>query len=473
MFGMKAISRLSLVHRFLLVGFFVLVAAMVFIGTWVGTQIQSGIMNGMGVMTDLYLDGAISPHLQSLASGRPLEAADRIALDRKLASTHLGQHIVVLKIWGLDGRIIFNSADPSLAIGSGPAGRPPASAFAGEVSSRIVNPSELGSAFKERQQTRLIETYSPIRADRDRSVIAVADFYQSAVGMEQAVRQAQLRSWVVHGAVTLAMLALLATLVRRATDTIAAQQRELGEKVEQLTALLTQNEQLHERVRRAGARTTALNERFLRHVATDLHDGPGQGLALASMRIESLAEVCSACAHASGHSSTIADDFNTIHVALQSALTDMRAILRGLQLPEIEQLSVADTARRAVRDHERKTGRTVLLAIGNVPDEAPLSVRIALFRLLQESLANGFRHGGSGEQQVTLDVVDGQFVVDVSDAGKGFDPKASIDGGHLGLQGMRERVELLGGRFEVQSSPDHGTVVRATLPLAQQAHENG
>ena len=50
---------------------------------------------------------------------------------------------------------------------------------------------------------------------------------------------------------------------------------------------------------------------------------------------------------------------------------------------------------------------------------------------------------------------------------------ALIDGGHLGLQGMRERVELLGGRFDVQSAPDKGTVVRASLPLAQHAHEYG
>src|SRR5512133_1103441 len=298
----------------------------------------------------------------------------------------------------------------------------PARAFAGEVSSRIVDPKELESVFKERQGSRLIETYSPIRADRDRSVIAVADFYQAADGMEQAVRAAQLRSWAVHGAVTLAMLALLATLVRRAAKTIAAQQRELGEKVDQLTALLAQNEELHDRVRRAGARTTALTERFLRHVATDLHDGPGQGLALASMRIEALAEVCSACARDGGHNSSIADDFHTIHVALQSALTDMRAILRGLRLPEIEQLSVTDTVRRAVRDHEHKTGSVVPLSIGNVPDEAPLSVRITLFRLLQESLANGFRHGGASNQRVTLDVVEEQLVVEVSDEGKGFDP---------------------------------------------------
>jgi hypothetical protein len=142
---MNALFNLSLVHRFLLMGFCVLVAAMAFIGTWVGGQIQSGIMNGMGVMTDLYLDGAISPHLQSLANGGTLEPADRIALDRKLASTHLGEHIVALKIWGLDGRIIFNSADPSLAIGGRPAKRPPAGAFAGEVSSRIISPAEFDS----------------------------------------------------------------------------------------------------------------------------------------------------------------------------------------------------------------------------------------------------------------------------------------------------------------------------------------
>ena len=230
---------------------------------------------------------------------------------------------------------------------------------------------------------------------------------------------------------------------------------------------------MHDRVSRAGARTTALNERFLRHVATDLHDGPGQGLALASMRIESLAEVCSACANAAGHNSSIAKDFHTIHVALQSALTDMRAILRGLQMPEIEQLSIAETVRRAVRDHEHKTGLAVQLSIGNVPDEAPLPARITLFRLLQESLANGFRHGGGNNQRVTLNTADAQLIVEVCDDGKGFDPKASISGGHLGLEGMRERVELLGGRFDVQSAPDRGTVVRASLPLAQQADKHG
>jgi signal transduction histidine kinase len=169
----------------------------------------------------------------------------------------------------------------------------------------------------------------------------------------------------------------------------------------------------------------------------------------------------------------VAEDFGTIHVALQSALTDVRAILRGLQLPEIEQLSIAETVRRALRDHERKTGLVVPLSIGQVPDDAPLPARITLFRLLQESLANGFRHGGGNNQRVKLDTADSQLVVEVSDDGKGFEPNASISAGHLGLEGMRERVEILGGRFDVQSAPNQGTVVRASIPLVPQAHNNG
>jgi signal transduction histidine kinase len=335
------------------------------------------------------------------------------------------------------------------------------------VRSRIVEQSELENVFRDSHWSRLIETYTPLRAERDATVLAVAGFFQTAEGLEQGVRAAQLRSWGVHGAITLAMLALLATLVRKANDTITATQRELNDKVAQLTALLGQNEQLHERVNRAAARTMALNEQFLRNIATDLHDGPGQGLALASMRIESLADVCGNCTNSVGRNGSVSQDFHTIHLALQSALTDLRAILRGLQLPEIEQLSVTETLQRAVDDHQRKTGVAVPLTLSNAPEEAPLPVRITLFRVLQESLANGFRHGGGRGQRVAVTGSGGRVSVEVVDDGKGFDPNALKADGHFGLDWMRERVELLGGSFEVRSAIGHGTVVRVSLPLLQ------
>lgn len=470
---MNALSRLSLVHRFLLIGFLILLVGMVLIGTWVGNQIEAGVISGTGVVTNMYLDGAISPHVQSLAAGGRLDDADRVALDRMLSGTHLGEHIVGLKIWGRNGRIVYDSADPS-DVGTVYTMEPAlASAFSGEVRSRIVEKAELKDVFGDGRWSRLIETYTPLRADDDRSVLAVAGFFNTAEGLEQSVRAAQLRSWGVHGAITLAMLVLLATLVRKANDTVTATQRELKEKLAQLTALLAQNEHLHDRVNRAAARTMALNEQFLRNIATDLHDGPGQGLALASMRIDALADVCGNCEHSIGRGGNVSGEFRTIHLALQSALTDLRAILRGLQLPEIEQLSLAETLQRAADDHQRKTGVAVPLTLRNAPDSAALPVRITLFRVLQESLANGFRHGGGRNQRVAVTGAAGAVTVEVADDGPGFDPGALKADGHFGLDWMRERVELLGGNFEVRSAPGQGAVVCASLPLTQLEHSHG
>lgn len=470
---MLMFPKISLIHRFLLIGFLILLAGMASIGTWVGRQIEAGIINGTGVVNNIYLDGAVSPHVQSLASGNRLDGADRLALDRMLGGAHLGEHIVALKIWGRNGRIIYSSADPSQVGRVFAMERPLESAFSGEVRSRIVEGAELANEFKDQNWSRLIETYAPLRAENDRSILAVAGFFQTADGLEQGVRAAQWRSWSVHGAVTLAMLVLLATLVRRANTTIDVQQRELSKKVAQLTALLAQNEQLHERVNRAAARTMTLNEQFLRNVATDLHDGPGQGLALASMRIDSLAEVCGNCGHSAGNNSSVTEDFRAIHLALQSALADLRAILRGLQLPEIEKFSLTETLRRAVDDHQRKTGVAVALAFSNAPDEAPLPLRITLFRVLQESLANGFRHGGGCNQRVEVSASERRLTVIIADDGPGFDPNGLKAEGHFGLDWMRERVELLGGSFEVDSALGRGARVRVMLPLAQAESRDG
>ena len=470
---MNAFSKLSLVHRFLLIGFLILLGGMVLIATWVASQIQSGVITGTGIVTNMYLDGTISPHVQSLANNDRLDDADRVALDRLLSGTHLGEHIVALKIWGRKGRILYDSADPS-AVGTIYAMEGPlASAFAGEVRSRVIEKAELEGALGDSRWSRLIETYSPLRAEGDRSVLAVAGFFHTAEGLEQSVRAAQLRSWGVQGAITLAMLVLLATLVSKANDTIRATQHELNEKVAQLTALLAQNEQLHERVNRAAARTMTLNEQFLRNIATDLHDGPGQGLALASMRVEALGDVCGSCEHAIGRDSNVSEEFRTVHLALQSALTDLRAILRGLQLPEIEGLSLVETLQRAAADHQRKTGVAVPLRVDHAPDAAPLQVRITLFRVLQESLANGFRHGGGRNQRVSVSGSAGAVEVEIADDGPGFDPAALKPDGHFGLDWMRERVELLGGNFEVRSAVGRGAAVRVSLPLTQAEYEHG
>ena len=75
-------------------------------------------------------------------------------------------------------------------------------------------------------------------------------------------------------------------MVRRGSETIVRQQRDLSEKLAQLTSLNAQNAVLHQRVKRAAERATALNENFLQRLSADLHDGPGQDLGFALMQLQ-------------------------------------------------------------------------------------------------------------------------------------------------------------------------------------------
>ena len=152
--------------------------------------------------------------------------------------------------------------------------------------------------------------------------------------------------------------------------------------------------------------------------------------------------------------------------ALQDALRDMRAIAAGLRMPELAPLSVAQVADRAVADHARRTGQRAGLAVAeSVPAQVPLPIRIALYRAIQELLSNAFRHGRGAPTAVRLDADDAFLAVEVADQGPGFDPTSLVTVPGLGLAGMREQAELLGGDFEVISAPGAGTTIRIRWPL--------
>jgi signal transduction histidine kinase len=226
--------------------------------------------------------------------------------------------------------------------------------------------------------------------------------------------------------------------------------RTIQDQVQELSRLLEQNELLHERLRRSAARTTSLNEQALRRIGADLHDGPGQALAFAVLRLETLADADTELCAVKG--------------AVQDALAEIRAISTGLRLPELGDLPLEDVIGRAVRDHGRRSGTPVDLLVGELPNQVPLPVKIAAFRALQEALSNATRHGKGAQVTVKACVRREQLCLAVTDRGPGFVASAAADKGGLGLASMRERAELLGGRFRVQSS-SRGTSVHLRWPL--------
>lgn len=454
MFGFK---ELTLARQYMLVSLLVMLGGMLVIGLWISQQIETAVTNRTAAVTALYVDSYISPHLQRLAQEEVLAAVDIKALERLLVDTSLGEQIVSFKIWSPNGVILY-STNPDLIGRQFEIDGGLAKAFDGAVITEVSNLEKPEQAFERQYWDSLIETYAPSRAADSGEIIAVSEFYQSSEALEAEIRAAQYQSWLIVAMVITAVYVLLAGLVGTASNVIVSQQERLQENVTQLHILLDQNKRLHGRIRRAAARTTALNEQYLRRISADIHDGPAQDLALAMLRIEPLADAVS-------HTPEIANDFQTIYTAMESAMTELRTISAGLRLPEIEKSSIMETVQRAAYDFESKTDCQVVIRRGPLPEEAPVPVKITLFRIIKEALANSYRHAGSYDQTVHIYEADGNLHTEISDAGQGFDPTA-VPSGHLGVTAMRERVELLGGQFEVHSQPGNGTTIRAVLPLA-------
>ena len=281
----KFFGRLTLSQRFMLASLVILVGGTIGLGEWVGKQIELGVIHRTAATTALFVDSFIAPNLQELASDNTLSQEHAVALNRLLQETQMGQQIVAFKVWDVNGRVIY-STEPSTIGQVFPIEEGLALAMQGEVVTQISDLQKAENLLERTRQSRLLETYSPVRLSGTNQVIAVAEFYQKVDDLHQEISAAQQRSWLVVGLAMLVMYALLAGFVRRASDTIERQQVSLSRQVDQLTELLGQNESLRERIRRAAARFTTINERFLRRFSAELHDGPLQDLGLAMLRLD-------------------------------------------------------------------------------------------------------------------------------------------------------------------------------------------
>ncbi len=452
-------TKLTLAKQYLVVSLLVTLAGMVIIGTWVAQQIEQGVIARTAALTALYVDSFITPHLQSLdLSHNTLNEADVFALKSLLSDTPLGQEIVSFKVWSTNGTIIYSATRELI-------GRqlPPSDGLLrsldGEIVSEISNLDEPEQAHERQFGDTLIETYAPIRNAQSGEIIAISEFYQMPDSLQAEIRNSQYQSWLAVASVMLSIYLILTGLVGRASRLLISQQDQLHHTVEQLHTLLEQNQRLNERVRRAAARTTTLNEQYLRRISADLHDGPAQDLALALLRVDCLETPCR------DTSPEAVNDFNIVRQAIQSSLNELRTISAGLRLPEIEDVSPGEIVRRAVRDYEYKTQRSVKVTLKELPHEIPCSVKMTLYRVLKEALNNGYRHAEGKNQTVVAGTEKNYLTLQISDEGPGFDITAVPQNGHLGLVGMQERIEILGGRFHIQSSPDQGTTLHVALPV--------
>ncbi|MCA1657162.1 MAG: GAF domain-containing sensor histidine kinase, partial [Actinobacteria bacterium] len=206
--------------------------------------------------------------------------------------------------------------------------------------------------------------------------------------------------------------------------------------------------------------TIAAGEQERRRWARDLHDETLQGLGgvhllLASALREQDPDVArGAVTEAAEH---IAGELES----LRGLITDVRpAALDELGL----EAAIEVLAERATQRHGLSIVRHVDLRFqnGRATRLAP-ELESTIYRLIQEALTNVAKHAGEARTRVDIIETDGELAVAVADDGTGFDPTAATDG--FGLEGMRERVLLAGGRLDVESALGGGTTIRAGFPV--------
>jgi len=456
-FGLLSFSR-----QFMLAIIVVLLVGMFIIGSWMGQQIETSAVNRAAAISAVYIESLSAAQLQNWKKGEIVSDGMRAVFDRIFIEGPIHQEVLRFKLWDASGRIDYSTDHAQIGLRY-PLKKRLEAAFSGTVQAKISDLEENDNETEYSLGLQLLQINVPIYTLAHDEIIGVAEFYLSVNNLKQEIHAAQQRSWVLVGFTTLAIYLLLFSLVRRANNTILGQERDLFRQLEQLRAALDENSQMREQLRKAGVSTTTLNEEFLLRIAADLHDGPAQTIAFALMRFDELASTCHSC---SSSPNIIEQDLPSFKHALQSSLSDIRRISSGLTLPGMEELSLADTARRAIRDFERLSGQTVRAEIDNAPDKAPLSVKITVYRLLQESLNNCRRHAPEDTPYVQMQQTNGQVLLTITDHGTGFDPHSVAASGRLGLAFMRERVRLLGGIFEIDSTLGRGTSIRARLPLS-------
>jgi signal transduction histidine kinase len=217
--------------------------------------------------------------------------------------------------------------------------------------------------------------------------------------------------------------------------------------------------------RAASRRLLATSERELQRIVLDMHDGPVQDIFAALSQLQVLER---ALAHdtASEHRARQAVQL------LERALGEIRNFIGAFRPPGFERRGLGEIIEGLAVQHETLTDQEVELQLPADLGDCALPTKIAVYRILQEALANGHRHSGAAGQRVIVERRGAAIALTVSDDGRGFNPErvlaseedVGVEGGHFGLRGIQDRVEMLGGSFALESAPDRGTSLTVTLP---------
>lgn len=212
-----------------------------------------------------------------------------------------------------------------------------------------------------------------------------------------------------------------------------------------------------------GIKIIKAQEEERKRVARDIHDGPAQ--LIANLVIKT--ELCEKLIDMDKEKAK--EELDSLKGFLRSSLSDVRKIIYDLRPMSLDDLGLVPTLQRYISNYVEESGILVEFLVLGKPKPLKSVIELAAFRIIQEALTNIKKHSDASDASIRVEFTNEQINLLVDDSGKGFDTSGlktskDEDSGY-GLLSMKERVELLNGKFDLKSVIGKGTKIFVSLPL--------
>jgi two-component system, NarL family, sensor histidine kinase DegS len=193
-------------------------------------------------------------------------------------------------------------------------------------------------------------------------------------------------------------------------------------------------------------------------LSRQMHDGPAQALSNFILQTEIAMRLMDI------DSGQAREELNSLKTSAMGTFQKVRNFIFELRPMMLDDLGLAPTIRRYADAFKEQTGLDVNVTVTGQERRLEPYLEIMLFRAIQELLGNAARHSQGTAVKVNLDLGEDRVRVSVDDNGKGFDPDSIQQGTNLGLKLIRERTEMLGGSFEIDSALGKGARILFAVP---------
>jgi len=223
---------------------------------------------------------------------------------------------------------------------------------------------------------------------------------------------------------------------------------------------ITERKQADETLRQFSVRLQQAQDQERRRIARELHDSTGQNLAALSMNLSLIGQ--SADTLGASARKALAESMTTV----EGCIREIRTLSYLLHPPMLDERGLAPALRWFVEGFSKRSGMKVDLEVASDWERLAPDEEIAIFRVVQESLANAHRHAHSSTAKIRLNGDETAIRLEVQDAGTGLPDGGWRVAWGVGITGMQERIKQLGGQLQIESG-NEGTTVRVTLPLGR------